>query len=57
MVKKESSVIEKKAINSAISYIFDHIDEELTVDDIANHCAYSKYHLTRMFKDVLIVFP
>lgn len=48
---KESVVISKEAINSAISYIFDHIEEDITVDDVANHCAYSKYHLTRMFKE------
>lgn len=38
-------------INRAISYIFDHIEEDITVDDVARHCAYSKYHLTRMFKE------
>ena len=38
-------------INEAISYIFDHLDEDITVDDVARHCSYSKYHLTRMFKE------
>lgn len=38
-------------INRAISYIFDYIEEDITVDDVARHCAYSKYHLTRMFKE------
>lgn len=38
-------------INKAISYIFDHLDEDITVDDVARHCSYSKYHLTRMFKE------
>jgi AraC family transcriptional regulator len=38
-------------INKAITYIFDHIDDDITVDDVARHCAYSRYHLTRMFKE------
>lgn len=38
-------------INKAISYIFDHLDEDITVDDVARHCSYSKYHLTRLFKE------
>ena len=27
------------------------MDEDITVEDVAHHCAYSKYHLTRMFKE------
>ena len=44
------TTIRRAVINQAISYIFDHIDEDITVDDVAHHCSYSKYHLTRMFK-------
>ncbi len=51
MDEKESTAIESAVINEAINYIFEHIDEELTVDDVARHCAYSRYHLTRMFKE------
>ena len=45
------TTIRRAVINQAISYIFDHIDEDITVDDVARHCSYSKYHLTRMFKE------
>lgn len=38
-------------INQAINYIFDHIDEDITVEDVARYCSYSRYHLTRMFKE------
>lgn len=38
-------------INKAIDFIFDNIDNEITVDDVARHCSYSKYHLMRMFKE------
>ena len=51
MVDRESTTIQSAVINKAISYIFEHIDEEITVEDVARHCAYSKYHLTRMFKE------
>ena len=51
MEGRESTTIQSAVINKAISYIFEHIDEEITVDDVARHCAYSKYHLTRMFKE------
>lgn len=48
---EESTTIQRAVINKAISYIFDHIDEDITVEDVAKHCSYSKYHLTRMFKE------
>lgn len=38
-------------INKAIDFIFDNIDNDITVDDVARHCSYSKYHLMRMFKE------
>lgn len=51
MEDKESTTIRSVVINKAINYIFEHIDEDITVDDVARHCSYSKYHLTRMFKE------
>lgn len=51
MEGKESITIRRAVINKAISYIFDHLDEDITVDDVADYCAYSKYHLTRIFKE------
>lgn len=51
MEGKESITIQRAVINKAINYIFDHLDEDITVDDVADHCAYSKYHLTRIFKE------
>ena len=45
------TTIRSAVINQAISYIFEHMDEDITVEDVAHHCAYSKYHLTRMFKE------
>ncbi|MDY3908160.1 MAG: AraC family transcriptional regulator [Eubacterium sp.] len=51
MEGKDSRTIRSAVINEAINYIFENIDNEITVDDVARHCAYSKYHLMRMFKE------
>ena len=51
MEDRESTTIRSAVINKAINYIFEHMEEDITVDDVARHCAYSKYHLTRMFKE------
>lgn len=47
----EKDGIRSTVINKAITYIFDHLDEDITVEDVARHCCYSKYHLMRMFKE------
>lgn len=49
---KESnmSMITNDAVNRAIDYILGHIHEELSVDDVAAHCHFSKYYFSRMFK-------
>ncbi len=51
MKDKESATIQNAVINKAINYIFEHMEEDITVDDVARHCSYSRYHLTRMFKE------
>lgn len=51
MEARESSTIRSKVINQAITYIFEHIDDDITVDDVASYCGYSRYHLTRIFKE------
>lgn len=51
MGENNQVVICSAVINQAINFIFEHLDEEITVDDVARHCGYSRYHLTRMFKE------
>lgn len=51
MTDHESNTIDSSVINDAITFIFEHIDDDISVDDVARHCAYSKYHLTRLFKE------
>lgn len=51
MGEKDSTTIRRAVINKAISFIFDNLEEEITVEDVARHCGYSKYHLMRIFKE------
>lgn len=50
-MEKNQAVICAAVINQAMNFIFEHLDEEITVDDVARHCCYSRYHLMRMFKE------
>lgn len=40
-------------VNHAINYIMDHLEEELDVNAIAEHCHLSKYYFNRLFKSVV----
>lgn len=44
-------IIKKSLINKSIQYILEHIDEDISIEDVANHCNFSKYHFSRMFKE------
>jgi AraC family transcriptional regulator len=39
-------------INQAIDYIYLHIGQNLAVEDIANHCCFSKFYFNRIFRAV-----
>lgn len=43
-------MITNEYINQAIDYILTHINENISVDDIASHCNFSRYYFSRMFK-------
>lgn len=40
-------------INQAMDYIYQNLDKDLTVEEIANHCCFSKYYFNRIFKSVI----
>lgn len=40
-------------INQAINYVHDNIEQNLTVEDIANHCCFSKYYFNRVFRSIV----
>ena len=44
-------IIKKSLINKSIEYILQHIDEDISIEDVAKHCNFSKYHFSRMFKE------
>lgn len=48
---RENHASYSEVINQALNYIFDHMYEDITVEDVASHCSYSRYHLMRMFKE------
>ncbi|MFT9055789.1 MAG: helix-turn-helix domain-containing protein [Ethanoligenens sp.] len=41
---------DSNAIHKAAAYIEDHLDEALTLDEVAARAGYSKYHFGRMFR-------
>lgn len=43
-------MISNPAINKAIGYILEHIGDEISIEDVANHCHFSKYYFSRLFK-------
>lgn len=44
-------MITNQVINEAIDYILCHVEEELTLEAVAEHCHFSKYYFSRLFKE------
>lgn len=44
-------MITNQVINEAIEYILYHIEEELTLEKVSEHCHFSKYYFGRVFKE------
>ncbi len=44
-------MITKKLVNESIDYIIRHLDEEISIEDVADYCQLSKYHFSRIFKE------
>lgn len=45
-------MITKELINQSIDYMLRHLDDEITVKDVAAHIHYSEYHFSRTFKSI-----
>lgn len=43
-------MIKNELVNRSIDYIMQHLEEEITIEDVANYCHFSKYHFSRVFK-------
>ncbi|MDE5908202.1 MAG: AraC family transcriptional regulator [Lachnospiraceae bacterium] len=44
-------MISNEAVNHAIDYILQHLNEDVSVDDVAAQCHFSKYYFNRIFKE------
>ena len=44
-------MIKNELVSRSIDYIMNHLDEEITIDDVANYCHFSKYYFSRVFKE------
>ena len=44
-------MITNQAVNQAIDYILLHIEDDLILEMVADHCHFSKYYFSRIFKE------
>ena len=44
-------MITNQAVNQAIDYILLHIEDDLSLEMVADHCHFSKYYFSRIFKE------
>lgn len=44
--------MKKELIHQSIDYIIQHIDEDLSIEDVAEHFHFSKFYFCRSFKEV-----
>lgn len=45
-------MISNEYVNRAIDYILDHMGENISVEEVADYCHFSKFYFSRMFKMV-----
>lgn len=43
-------MVTNELVNKAIDYIVEHLDEEISIEDVAAYCHFSKYYFSRLFK-------
>jgi len=44
-------MITNELVNQSIDYIMRHLDEEISIEDVADHCHFSKYYFSKVFKE------
>lgn len=44
-------MITSEVVQKSIDYIIGHLDDAITIEDVARHCHFSKFHLCRLFKN------
>ena len=50
-------MITSEAVNRAIDYILEHLEEDLSLEKVAMHCHFSKYYFSRLFKKTIGISP
>lgn len=43
-------MIKNEMVKRGIDYIMEHLEEEISIEDVAGHCHFSKYYFSRAFK-------
>lgn len=49
-MNSKQPIITNEIVNQAIDFILEHAGEEMTLEDVAEHCHFSKYYFSRLFK-------
>lgn len=44
-------MIKNEIVNRGIDYIIGHLEENISIEDVADHCNFSKYYYSRIFKE------
>lgn len=50
-MNSKQPIITNEIVNQAIDFILEHAGEEVTLEDVAEHCHFSKYYFSRLFKE------
>lgn len=50
-MNSKQPIITNEIVNQAIDFILEHAGEEMTLEDVAEHCHFSKYYFSRLFKE------
>lgn len=50
-MNSKQPIITNEIVNQAIDFILEHAGEEMTLEDVAKHCHFSKYYFSRLFKE------
>ena len=47
----QEPMITSEAVNRAIDYILEHLEEDLSLEKVAMHCHFSKYYFFLIYKN------
>ena len=50
-------MITNELVIKSIDYIMEHLEEEILIEEVADHCHLSKYYFCRVFKKIVGYTP